>query len=145
MIDIKVFNKFNKIDINNANVEKLVKKILSEKSSLNKAIISIIFCNNKVLNDFKIQYFKEDVLTDIITFRIQENPHLEAELYISTEMAKENANDFNVTLNNEIIRLISHGILHLLGFDDKDKASSEKMFLAQEEIVKKFKFKLLDE
>ena len=59
-------------------------------------------------------------------------------------MAKENAIDFNVTLNNEIIRLISHGILHLLGFDDKDKASSEKMFLAQEEIVKKFKFKLLD-
>ena len=145
MIDIKVFNSFEKIAINDLSVEKLAKKILSEKSLNDKAIISIIFCDNKTLNNFKIKYFDEDVFTDIVTFKIEDKPFLEAELYISTEMAIENAKEFKVSLDNEIIRLISHGILHLIGYDDRNNSSSKKMFSVQEEIVEKFEDSILDE
>ena len=145
MIDIKVFNSFEKIAINDLSVEKLARKILSEKSLNDKAIISIIFCDNKTLNNFKIKYFDEDVFTDIVTFKIEDKPFLEAELYISTEMAIENAKEFKVPLDNEIIRLISHGILHLIGYDDSNNSLSKKMFSVQEEIVEKFEDSVLDE
>ena len=145
MIDIKVFNSFDKIAINDLSVEKLAKKILSEKSLNDKATISIIFCDNKTLNNFKIKYFDEDVFTDIVTFKIEDKPFLEAELYISTEMAIENAKEFKVSLDNEIIRLISHGILHLIGYDDRNNSSSKEMFSVQEEIVEKFEDSILDE
>ena len=145
MIDIKVFNSFDKIAINDLSVEKLAKKIFSEKSLNDKAIISIIFCDNKTLNNFKIKYFDEDVFTDIVTFKIEDKPFLEAELYISTEMAIENAKEFKVSLDNEIIRLISHGILHLIGYDDSNNSLSKKMFSVQEEIVEKFEDSVLDE
>ena len=145
MIDIKVFNSFEKIAINDLSVEKLARKILSEKSLNDKAIISIIFCDNKTLNNFKIKYFDEDVFTDIVTFKIEDKPFLEAELYISTEMAIENAKEFKVSLDNEIIRLISHGILHLIGYDDSNNSLSKKMFSVQEEIVEKFEDSVLDE
>ena len=145
MIDIKVFNSFEKIAINDLSVEKLARKILSEKSLNNKAVISIIFCDNKTLNNFKIKYFDEDVFTDIVTFKIEDKPFLEAELYISTEMAIENAKEFKVSLDNEIIRLVSHGILHLIGYDDNNNSLSKKMFSVQEEIVEKFEDSVLDE
>ena len=145
MIDIKVFNRFDKIAINDLSVKKLAKKIFSEKSLNDKAIISIIFCDNKTLNNFKIEYFNEDVFTDIVTFKIEDKPFLEAELYISTEMAIQNAKEFKVSLDNEIIRLISHGILHLIGYDDRNNSSSKKMFSVQEEIVEKFEDSILDE
>ena len=145
MIDIKVFNSFEKIAINDLSVTKLAKKIFSEKSLNDKAIISIIFCDNKTLNNFKIKYFDEDVFTDIVTFKIEDKPFLEAELYISTEMAIENAKEFKVSLDNEIIRLVSHGILHLIGYDDSNNSLSEKMFSVQEEIVEKFEESILDE
>ena len=145
MIDIKVFNSFEKIAINDLSVEKLARKILSEKSLNDKAVISIIFCDNKTLNNFKIKYFDEDVFTDIVTFKIEDKPFLEAELYISTEMAIENAKEFKVSLDNEIIRLVSHGILHLIGYDDSNNSLSKKMFSVQEEIVEKFEDSVLDE
>ena len=145
MIDIKVFNRFDKIAINDLSVEELAKKIFSEKYLNDKAIISIIFCDNKTLNNFKIKYFDEDVFTDIVTFKIEDKPFLEAELYISTEMAIENAKEFKVSLDNEIIRLISHGILHLIGYDDRNNSLSKKMFSVQEEIVEKFEDSVLDE
>ena len=145
MIDIKVFNRFDKIAINDLIVEKLAKKIFSEKSLNDKAIISIIFCDNKTLNNFKVKYFDEDVFTDIVTFKIEDKPFLEAELYISTEMAIENAKEFKVSLDNEIIRLISHGILHLIGYDDSNNSLSKKMFSVQEEIVEKFEDSIIDE
>ena len=145
MIDIKVFNSFEKIAINDLSVEKLARKILSEKSLNDKAVISIIFCDNKTLNNFKIKYFYEDVFTDIVTFKIEDKPFLEAELYISAEMAIENAKEFKVSLDNEIIRLVSHGILHLIGYDDSNNSLSKKMFSVQEEIVEKFEDSVLDE
>ena len=145
MIDIKVFNSFEKIAINDLSVEKLARKILSEKSLNNKAVISIIFCDNETLNNFKIKYFDEDVFTDIVTFKIEDKPFLEAELYISIEMAIENAKEFKVSLDNEIIRLVSHGILHLIGYNDSNNSLSKKMLLVQEEIVEKFEDSIIDE
>ena len=98
----------------------------------------MIFCDNDKLNSFKQEYFDDDVLTDIVTFPIKNDNDLEAEIYISVEMAQINANEFNVTLNNELSRLIIHGILHLIGFNDDTEESKKIMFSKQEEIISNF-------
>ena len=63
---------------------------------------------------------------------------LEAEIYISVEMAQINADEFNVSLNNELSRLIIHGVLHLIGFNDDTEESKKIMFSKQEEIISNF-------
>ena len=63
---------------------------------------------------------------------------LEAEIYISVEMARINSKEFNVSLNNELSRLIIHGVLHLIGFNDDTEDSKKVMFLKQEEIISNF-------
>ena len=98
----------------------------------------MIFCDNDKLNSFKQEYFDDDVLTDIITFPIKNDNDLEAEIYISVEMAQINADEFKVSLNNELSRLIIHGVLHLTGFNDDTEESKKIMFSKQEEIISNF-------
>ena len=98
-----------------------------------------------LLNDFKVKYFNDDVLTDIVTFPIRNDSELEAEIYISHEMAIQNAKEFKVSLNNEISRLIVHGILHLIGFNDTTKEKKKEMFEKQEQVISSFNKKLCDE
>ena len=98
----------------------------------------MIFCDNDKLNSFKQEYFDDDVLTDIVTFPIKNDNDLEAEIYISVEMAQINADEFKVSLNNELSRLIIHGVLHLTGFNDDTEESKKIMFSKQEEIISNF-------
>jgi rRNA maturation RNase YbeY len=90
------------------------------------------------LNKLKIKYFNEDVLTDVLAFPFKNDAELEAEIYISVDRAKENSRQNSVTLNNEIIRLIIHALLHLFGYNDSDKKSKEIMFKRQEKLVSEF-------
>jgi rRNA maturation RNase YbeY len=82
------------------------------------------------------------VLTDIVTFPIRNDSELEAEIYISHEMAIQNAKEFKVSLNNEMSRLIVHGILHLIGFNDTTKEKKKVMFEKQEQVISNFNKKL---
>ena len=60
-------------------------------------------------------------------------------------MAKINADEFNVSLNNELSRLIVHGVLHLIGFNDDTKDSKKIMFLKQDEIISNFQKEVCNE
>lgn len=144
MIQINIFNKVLNLKIKDSKVRELVHLTLNE-ASYEKINLNFIFCNNQTLNDFKVKYFNDDVLTDIITFPIRNDSELEAEIYISHEMAIQNAEEFKVSLNNEISRLIVHGILHLIGFDDSTKDKKKEMFERQEQVISNYNKQLCDE
>ena len=144
MIEINIFNKALNLKIEDSKVHELVHLTLNE-TRYEKINLSFIFCNNQTLNDFKVKYFNDDVLTDIVTFPIRNDFELEAEIYISHEMAIQNAKEFKVSLNNEISRLIVHGILHLIGFNDTTKEKKKEMFEKQEQVISSFNKKLCDE
>ena len=137
MNEINIFNEYKDIDFNKSHIIQLINTSL-ETAKYNQVKINIIFCNNDKLNSFKQEYFNDDALTDIITFPIKNDNDLEAEIYISIEMAKINAEKFNVSLNNELSRLIVHGVLHLIGFNDDTEDSKKIMFLKQDEIISNF-------
>ena len=137
MNEINIFKECKDIDFYKDHIIQLINLSL-EATKYNQVKINIIFCNNDKLNSFKQEYFNDDALTDIITFPIRNDNDLEAEIYISIEMAKTNANEFNVSLNNELSRLIVHGVLHLIGFNDDTEYSKKIMFLKQDEIISNF-------
>ena len=81
--------------------------------------ITVIFCNDAFLLDLNKKYLQHDYYTDIITFPYKEGDELESDLYISLDRVKENAHDFMATFDNELKRVMVHGLLHLMGYGDK--------------------------
>lgn len=91
-----------------------------EESITKKIELSIIFCSDDALLAINKQFLNHDYYTDIITFPIEETATVfEAELYISIDRVKENAQDLSKIFQNELHRVIIHGVLHLCNYGDK--------------------------
>ena len=81
--------------------------------------ISYIFCSDEYLYDINLKHLKHDTLTDIITFDYCEEKIVNGDIYISIERIKENAKLFNNSIENELHRVMIHGVMHLCGYKDK--------------------------
>lgn len=80
--------------------------------------ISIIFCSDNYILDINQRYLQHDYFTDIITFDYCEGDKLSGDLFISIDSVKENAMEYRSEFSDELNRVIVHGILHLIGYDD---------------------------
>jgi probable rRNA maturation factor len=88
-----------------------------EKKKINE--ISYIFCSDNFLQKLNRKFLSHSTLTDIITFDHSDGKFISGEIYISLERVKENSIEFTTTLQNELLRVMIHGILHLCGYKDK--------------------------
>tara|TARA_A100001011_G_scaffold126720_1_gene133592 strand:- start:22 stop:450 length:429 start_codon:yes stop_codon:yes gene_type:complete len=134
MIDLVVSNTSDSYQYDTQSVKDLCTIVLKD-SSYDAISLNIIFSDDNNLSRLKLKYFNEDVLTDVLAFPIQNDTKLEAEIYISYDRAISSSKEFNVSLNSELIRLIVHGILHLLGYRDNNDELKKVMFDKQESIV----------
>ena len=91
--------------------------IISEKFV--EGDINFIFCTDDYLHRLNVEFLNHDTLTDIISFDYSVGKILHGEVYISIDRARENASAYNVAFDNEVNRLIIHGILHYCGYNDK--------------------------
>ncbi|MDD5951493.1 MAG: rRNA maturation RNase YbeY [Spirochaetales bacterium] len=104
--------------------------------------ISIIFCSDNYILDVNMKYLQHDYFTDIITFDYCEGDRLSGDLFISIDSVRENAKLYNTEFNEELNRVMVHGILHLIGYDDhtqKDQKlmrTKENYFLSFREALK---------
>ena len=102
-----------------------------------KGNVTFIFTDDETLRALKKQFFQIDVYTDIITFNLEdENEPLEGEIYISWHRVQENANFFGVDINEELRRIIIHGSLHLVGYEDEDPNDKANMTSLEEKYLK---------
>ena len=114
-------------DLDDDWLNSICKNILIDKNQ-NTATISIILTNDKKLLQLKNQYFQQDVLTDVITFNLEENGDpIDGEIYISLHRVSENAKEFKQDTDRELKRVIIHGCLHLLGYDDQTPEGKKTM------------------
>lgn len=90
------------------------------------ATVDVILLDDADIHSMNKQYLRHDYATDVITFPLGEGT-LEGEIYISLDTAKRQAEEYGVTLENELCRLTVHGVLHLCGYDDADDASRTVM------------------
>ena len=90
--------------------------------------ISFVFCDDDFLFEMNNKYLKHNTLTDIITFPFSENDRIiSGEIYISLPRVRENALEFRETFENELHRVMIHGILHLAGYKDSSKEQKQEM------------------
>ncbi len=85
--------------------------------------VSYIFCSDDYLVQINVEYLNHDTLTDIITFPYATSP-IEGDIFISIDRVRDNAKDFGVSFEQELRRVIIHGVLHLCGYGDKTDAEA---------------------
>jgi probable rRNA maturation factor len=110
--------------------------ILSEEALLGN--LNYIFCEDKYLLKINQKHLNHNTFTDIITFDYSEGQVVSGDIFISTERVKDNAGIFGITFQEELLRVMVHGILHLLGYNDKTKDEVIVMRNKEEEKVKLF-------
>jgi probable rRNA maturation factor len=100
--------------------------------------LTYIFCNDDYLLELNKTYLKHDTLTDIITFDYVSGTVVSGDIFISVERLLENAEVFNDTFKNERLRVMAHGLLHLMGFNDKSTEDQSIMRKKENEKIKMF-------
>ena len=81
--------------------------------------INYVFCDDEYLHKLNVEFLNHDTLTDIISFDYSIGKILQGDIFISIERVIDNANDFSVSFEKELQRVIIHGVLHYCGFKDK--------------------------
>lgn len=104
--------------INTALLKKWITKIIKDHD-FNVGSISVIFCSDEYILKTNREFLDHDYYTDIITFDYCENRNISGDLLISLETVASNSKEFKTDFIDELYRVIIHGILHLLGYDDK--------------------------
>ncbi len=118
---------------------KQIRSLLNTIAKKNtKAIQSLqyVFVDDHELHQINLNFLKHDTLTDIITFDLgTTNSTIDGEIYISLDRVKENSTTLNTLYSEELIRVISHGLLHLIGFKDKTSKDVATMKSKEEECL----------
>ena len=138
MEDDKVIYNVEDIDFQLVNQNLLSswieKTIESEGATL--GAVSYIFCSDDYLHQMNVEYLNHDTLTDVITFPYNDNP-IEGDIFISIDRVKDNAQDLAVAFDDELHRVMIHGVLHLCGYSDKTDEQKAEMRQKEDEYLKK--------
>lgn len=110
--------------------------ILSENKK--EGDVNYIFCDDEYILEINKQYLDHDYYTDIISFDYSVGNELNGDIFVSIERVKENATDFNATFDEELKRVIIHGILHYCGYKDKSEEDETLMRSKEDEKTKMF-------
>lgn len=100
--------------------------------------LSYIFCDDSRLLELNLQYLNHDTFTDILTFDYSDENTISGDIFISIQRVRDNAKDFSVPFEEELLRVMSHGILHLLGFKDKKDSDKEVMISKENQMIRLF-------
>jgi probable rRNA maturation factor len=128
----KIIFNIEDVDFQLVSEEKISNWIEStiEKEGKKLGALSYIFCSDDYLHKLNVEYLNHDTLTDVITFPYNANP-VEGDIFISIDRVKDNANDLNISFENELHRVMIHGVLHLCGY--MDETDEEEAIIRQKE------------
>lgn len=100
---------------------------IAQKHQKTVGEISIVFVSDEYLLKINNQYLNHNYFTDIITFDYSSENNIEGDIFISIDTVKLNSKEFSASFNEEILRVIIHGVLHLIGFKDKKPKEKDEM------------------
>lgn len=136
----------NLTDVNIKEIDELNDYIpyLFNYMNIKDSVMSIIIVDNKTIHEINKKYRNIDRETDVISFALEEGETIEepvktlGDIYISIDKVYEQAKEYNHSIKRELFFLVTHGFLHLLGYDHMIKEDEEKMFSLQEEILNSY-------
>ena len=109
-----------------------------ESENKNEGEINYIFCDDEYLHKINMEYLQHDDLTDIISFDYCVGNELNGDIFISVERVTENAKEYEVEMETELLRVMAHGILHYCGYKDKSEDDATLMRSKEDEKMKMF-------
>ena len=133
------FSIETKYSLKNRTLIKQWIKTVVENKGKKLGDISYILCDDDYLLEVNRQYLKHDYYTDIITLDYTENDRIGGDLFISIDRVKDNATALQVSEHEELMRVMIHGVLHLLGLKDKSEEEVKQMRKAEEECLELLK------
>jgi rRNA maturation RNase YbeY len=135
-------NYSGKTDFNKRMIHSIVSYLKNELDFCINAV-TVNFISSREITYLNIKYLNHHNSTDIITFNYSgSNSELDGEIFISLDDCRNNAGMFGVKFKEELVRLVIHGFLHLIGYNDKNKSEKKKMFELQENLLNNCKFAL---
>ena len=145
MVEIQILNNQENIELSAGILEDLKSTALEIGSvlNINNKVISIVLVNNDIIKTLNCQYRDKDYVTDVLSFplsTLDSDEELLGEIIICAEVAKQQAEEYNNELKQELNFLILHGILHLCGYDHDENHSGE-MRDKEKEIINKLSLK----
>jgi probable rRNA maturation factor len=133
---IKIF--YDEIDFRVKNwkkVKKLIEKVILEKEKI-PGDLNFILTNDRTLKDINKTFLKHNYKTDVISFDYGNDDFVSNEIYISIERVKANAKNYKVSYDNELLRVMIHGALHLTGYNDQNEREKDGMKRLEEKWLK---------
>ena len=112
-----------------------------ESESKKEGEINYIFCDDEYLHKINVEYLAHDTLTDVISFDYSVGNEINGDCFISIERVTDNAKDFNVSFDEELKRVIVHGLLHYCGYKDKGESEESLMRSKEDEKIAMFHVK----
>jgi len=127
MNEVSIFYDHPTPPIIENNLKSLCREVLISEG-FEKYSLSIIFVDDEKLKKMKKKYFNQDLYTDVIAFNLSDDKSkLDGEIYVSFDAIKINSELYKTNINNELQRIVVHGILHLMGYEDNTKDKKEEM------------------
>lgn len=120
---------------NEEKVTQWLKKLI-EQEDKSLRLLNFIFCSDDYLLRLNLEYLQHDTLTDIITFPYAELPSIHGDIFISIERVRENARLYRVPFEQELHRVMAHGVLHLCGYGDKTEEEAALMRKKEEQSLR---------
>jgi rRNA maturation RNase YbeY len=136
---IRFFFLSNNITLRNRKGLKYFLKNLLRKEGKRLGFVNFIFCSDEYLLGMNREYLQHDYYTDIITFDLSSGEGIvEAEIYISVDRIRDNAECLRTPINKEIYRIMFHGLLHLCGYNDKRESEKKEMRQKEDIYINKY-------
>jgi rRNA maturation RNase YbeY len=130
------FSENKNFKISNKKEIRTLLKEICKKENKKISFINCVFCSDNRLLEINKKYLNNTSLTDVVTFDFTTNKKtIEGDIYISIDRVKENAKKYKQPFKTELLRIIIHGLLHLIGFSDKTKEEKNTMTLKENEYL----------
>lgn len=122
---------------NEAKYEEWIAEVIDSEDK-SEGEVNYIFCDDEYLHKMNVEFLDHDTLTDVISFDYTMGSLISGDIFISIERVRDNAADFKVDFDDELRRVMAHGILHYCGYKDKTEEDSQLMRSKEDEKIALF-------